>query len=140
MIDSIFLQWTGTAESVQIYYLASPEDTVGELFLTQKLAASDHAALLNASVLGSRLGRQIYFELICGEEHITSERYTICFQPPTVLAYIHACDKETLAFDAVEWVESPSDRATELGVVDEAGFLSTMKKKLSRAYRPNEGG
>lgn len=124
VIDSILLQWTGTAESIQIYYLPSSEDTVGDLFLTKKPAEGDHAALLNASVLASRLEGQIYFELTCGEERVTSERYAICYQPPTVLAYIHGIDGETLAFDEVEWVDSPSARATELGIVDSgSGFF-----------------
>lgn len=124
VIDSILLQWTGTAESIQVYYLPSTEDTVGELFLTKKTAEGDHAALLNASVLASRLEGQIYFALTCGEEGVTSERYTICFQPNTVLAYIHGINGETLAFDEVEWVDSPGARATELGIVDSgSGFF-----------------
>ena len=133
VIDSVLLQWTGTAESIQIYYLPSPEDSGDsgeELFLTKKPAEGDRAALLNASVLGSRQRGQIYFELTCGEERVTSEHYTICFQPTTVLAYIHGCDRETLSFDEVEWVETPSARATELGVVADGGFYIHNEEEL----------
>lgn len=39
------------------------------------------------------------------------------------LAYIHGLEDDTLAFDAVEWVDVPSNRAKELGIEDE--YLDT---------------
>jgi hypothetical protein len=41
-----------------------------------------------------------------------------------VLAYIKGFDGKTIEFDEVEWVEIPSDRATELGLseFDDSGF------------------
>lgn len=37
----------------------------------------------------------------------------------TILSYIKGFDGEKISFDAVEWVDVPSERATELGITDD---------------------
>jgi hypothetical protein len=41
-----------------------------------------------------------------------------------IMAYIEGCDGQTIQYDEVEWVDVPSDRATELGLseYEDAGF------------------
>lgn len=37
----------------------------------------------------------------------------------TILSYIKSFDGENISFDAVEWVDVPSERATELGITED---------------------
>lgn len=134
VIDSILLQWKGTAENMQIYYRPRPEHADRNLIATKKLAGEDRAALLNASVLGQWLEGEIFFELGCGGESVWSEPYVIHWDPPTTLAYIWGCDGEKLTFDEVEWVEVPGDRATELGIAAEAGFYVHNEKEALESF------
>lgn len=134
VIDSILIQWKGTAENLQIYYRPRPEHAEKELIATKKLAGEDCAVLLNASVLGQWLEGEILFELGCGGESVWSEPYGICWDTPTTLAYIKKYDGGKLIFDEVEWVEVPSDRATELGIADAGGFYIHNEREALESF------
>ena len=48
----------------------------------------------------------------------------------TIIGYIDECHDGALSFDEIEWVNVPSERATELGITDDKApnvFTSTMK-------------
>lgn len=47
-----------------------------------------------------------------------------------IMVYVESFDGEVIAFDQVEWITFPSDRATELGITDPGGGFEVLNEEV----------
>lgn len=151
-IESILIQWTGDRppETVSMFYTAAGTDTVerAELAAVRVPGDAGNALLLSADALHREgLAGQLYFELRFGDGATLStydpyHMFNVLFDDSaSVLAYVESFDGEELAFDRVEWVEVPSQRAQELGITDPGGgfFLYNAREETERLPAAEDG-
>lgn len=113
-----------------------------ELLEVSVPADAGNALLLSAESLHrDDLEGYLYFELDFdgGDTITTYDPYNMDFiffdDSVSTLAYIESFDGTQLVFDVVEWINIPSERAQELGIMDSgSGFTSIMNRtRLSSA-------
>lgn len=132
-IDSILIQWTGNTplRTVKMYFSASGSGIVQmELLEVSVPVDAGNALLLSAESLHrDDLEGYLYFELDFdgGDTITTYDPYNMDFiffdDSVSTLAYIESFDGTQLVFDVVEWINIPSERAQELGIMDSgSGF------------------
>ena len=143
-IDSILIQWTGNVplRTVKMYFASSGADIVQTELLDVSIPAdAGNAWLLSADALHrDDLEGYLYFELqFDGGETITTYDpykmdYVFFDGSAAALAYIEGFDGAQLAFDEVEWINIPSERAQELGVMDQGSgfYIYNESEKVER--------
>ena len=135
-IESILIQWTGDTPLARVRMFCTPTGTqtseLTELLETKDFGDSGNAVLLSADSLhrDSLLGH-LHFELYFdGDDTVTSDTYNVIYDDrAAILAYIESFDGEQLAFDEVEWITFPSNRAEELGLTDPGGGFDIYNER-----------
>lgn len=126
---SVLVQWKGDISgSVDMFFV----DVAGQkdLLFTKEISVEDTAVLFNADVFKEKEKGQIYFEINYENEKIVSHTYDV-FLETSILAYIESIDDQVVLIDQVEWVVTPSDRATELGITSKPSGFEIYNEKVA---------